>query len=291
MPLQPAPSAQRAVEIVRFLAERPSESLAVAGIARHVGQSRATCQAVLLALEAGDWVHRDASGGYSIGTGLIAVGLAAQRGTAVVDLLRAAVHRLHTETGYEATASIPSGRDLVIVARSGPNEPLAVAMAVGQVFPLVPPYGLAFAAWGEGNLERWLDRAPHLGRSDRARLRKAAAIARHLGYSVILDPITHHALSAETDHLRPDDRREVFEVLAQDEHLAIQSDAPPSAQVSYACAPVLAADDQVVALIGLLLRTRDPQEFTNFSAAVRATAYRVSGALELPKPSVDERSA
>jgi hypothetical protein len=164
-------------------------------------------------------------------------------------------------------------------------------MSVGQVFPLVPPYGLAFAAWGDGNLERWLDREPHLGRSARTRLRKAAAIARDLGYSVILDPITHHTLSAEADHLAPGDRSEVLKVLAQDEHLAIESDVPPSAQVSYACAPVLAADDQVIALIGLLLRTRDAQQFTNFSAAVRATAHRVSSALELSRTSIDERSA
>ena len=47
----------------------------------------------------------------------------------------------------------------------------------------------------------------------------------------------------------------------------------------------------MLALIGLLLRTRDAQEFANFSAAVCATAGRVSSALVLPKPSVDERSA
>jgi hypothetical protein len=155
----------------------------------------------------------------------------------------------------------------------------------------VPPYGLAFAAWGEGNLDRWLDRAPELGGPARARLRKAAAIARDLGYSVILDPITHDALSAGADDLGQNHRREVLKVLAQDALLAIQSDAPPSAQVSYACAPVLATDDQVMALIGLLVRTRHPQEFIDFSAAVCAAASRVSSALELPKPSVDERSA
>ncbi len=285
MPLEPAPSAQRAVAIVQFLAEHPTEALPVAEIARRVRQSRATCQAVLLALEANDWVQRDVSGAYALGTGLIAMGIAAQRGTAIVQLLRRTVDDLYRETGHEATASIPSGRDLVIVARSGPHEPLTVAMSVGQVFPLVPPFGLAFAAWGEGNLERWLDRAPELARSARPRLRAAASIVRDLGYSVILDPITRQALGAVADR-----DEEVRKVLSQDDQLAIRRDAS-SAQVSYASAPVLTADEQVVALIGLLLRTSDPQGFTAFAAAVGEAAQRVSNALTPRGEGVDHCSA
>ena len=291
MPLQAAPSAQRAVEVVHFLAQRPTESFAVAMIARSVGQSRATCQAVLLALEASGWVHRDVAGGYSIGTGLISVGMAARRGTAIVDLLQAGVHDLHTGTGQQATASIPSGRDLVIVARSGPDRPLAVAMAIGQVFPLAPPYGLAFAAWGEGNLERWLDRTPDLGRSARARLRKAAGLVRHMGYSVILDAATRHALTAEAARPAEQDRDDLLNVLAQEEHLAFRSDSPSPAQVSYISAPVLVAGDQVVALVGLLLQTNNAREFINSAAAVRLAASRVSDTLAVKTGSMDERTA
>ncbi len=289
MPLQAAPSAQRAIDIVHFLAERPTKSFAVAMIARSVGQSRATCQAVLLALEASDWVNRDVAGGYCIGTGLISVGMAAQQGTAVVDLLSAGVHDLHSETGQQVTASIPSGRDLVVVARSGPERPLAVAMAIGQMFPLVPPYGLAFAAWGEGNLERWLDRGPELGRRARTRLRHAAGLVRQMGYSVILDASTRHALAGEAARPHEHEREELMQVLAQDEHF--RSESPSSAQVSYISAPVLAAGDQVVALVGLLLQTDSAQEFTSTAAAVRSAASRISNALAVRTASMEDRTA
>ncbi|MCK9878209.1 hypothetical protein MXD59_20970 [Frankia sp. Ag45/Mut15] len=49
---------------------------------------------------------------------------------------------------------------------------------------------LACAAWDETELERWIVRAPDLNEAMRARLRKAAAAAGELGYSVVLDPAT-----------------------------------------------------------------------------------------------------
>ena len=74
-------------------------------------------------------------------------------------LLRPLVADVHHETGHEATAYLPSGRDLVVVARSGPEHFVQGGVVVGQVFPLVPPYGLASVAWSDDAFERWLERA------------------------------------------------------------------------------------------------------------------------------------
>lgn len=95
------------MEIVGFLAEHPAETFAVADLARRLGQSRATCQAVLLALESADWVRRGDQGGYTLGAGLIPVGAAAQRGLGVTELLRNAVNELYLALGHEVMACVP----------------------------------------------------------------------------------------------------------------------------------------------------------------------------------------
>src|SRR5580658_8442904 len=164
MGLQPAPSTLRTVEIVKYLAERPGEAYAVADLARRLGQSRATCQAVLLALEPSQWVRRTKDG-YTLGAGLISVGAAAQRGAAVVGLLRDAVRDLNEELGCEILGYLPAGDQLINVSRVGPNTLMSITMEEGQAFPLVPPYGLAFTAWDEAELERWIARAPKVSKA------------------------------------------------------------------------------------------------------------------------------
>ena len=275
MAVQAAPSAQRAVEIVQFLAEQPSESFPAAEIARRLGHSRATCNAVLLALGAADWVRRDELGRYAIGAGLIHLGMAAQRGTGMMELLRAAAAELYAETLQEATASIPSGRDFVIVARSGPENVLGTLMSQGQVFPLVPPYGLAYAAWSDTDLDRWFDRAPDLGAAAKGRLRRAAQLVRNHGYAVILDPVSRQVLEQGADRL-PRRRRDVAgELLEQDQLVSIDIVGQPP-YFSYVSAPVFGADKSVVALFGLLVRSHRPNDLPDLAAAVCAVAQRTT---------------
>src|ERR1700724_3232113 len=100
MRTEPAPSARKAVEIVSLLAEHPSETFPVAEIARRLGHNRATCQAVLLALDDAGWVRRAGDGGYAIGPALIPLGAAALAGIPVVELLRPAVRQLHEAVGF-----------------------------------------------------------------------------------------------------------------------------------------------------------------------------------------------
>lgn len=274
MPMQPAPSAQRAIDIITLLAEQPRESFPVAEIARRVGQTRATCQAVLLALEAPAWVHRTDSGGYALGSGLIGVGMAAQQGSGVTALLGRTVKALHAETHCEASGAIPSGPNLIVVARSGPSHPLTVAIPLGQVFPLIPPFGLAFAVWGEGTFDEWLSRAPQLTKAGRGHLAKAAGIARDLGYSVNLDTGTRQELTA----LRR--TAEVRRVLELDEELAMRSGVSLRVQASHVSAPVLTPDGRAIAEIGVLLGGSDPEEFMAAAAAVKVAAARASQELD-----------
>ncbi|MFC5749837.1 helix-turn-helix domain-containing protein [Actinomadura rugatobispora] len=283
MALQPAPSAQRGVEIVRFLADHPGEVFAVADLARRLGQSRATCQAVLLALEPPNWVRRTESG-YTLGAGLIPIGAAAQRGAAVVGLLRAATRRLYQETGCEVIGYLPAGDQLVNVGRVGPPFLLSATMMEGQAFPLAPPNGLAFAAWDDAELDRWIARAPGIGREGETRLREAAASVRTLGYGIVLDSFTRRDLESGLADLPEERRRPMEQALAQDELVRVARVESRTVRHSFVSAPVFGADGRVAALMGVIFETDHDAEVPDIAAALLAASRQLSDGLGAPSP-------
>jgi DNA-binding IclR family transcriptional regulator len=263
---------------VRYLADHPGQVFAVADLARRLGQSRATCQAVLLALEPSDWVRRS-EGGYALGAGLISIGAAAQRGAAIVGALRAATAELYDATGCEVLGYLPAGDQLINVSRVGPNSPLSVTMVEGQAFPLAPPYGLAYAAWDEVELEKWIARAPRLGERGRARLKKAAGIVRELGYSVILDPVARREFKSSVDELSEARRQLVARAL---DHFDLVASGDPELsriRVSLLSAPVFGASGAVVALIGLVFGAEQRAPVPELAASLLSATERLSARL------------
>ncbi|HUJ65161.1 MAG TPA: hypothetical protein VLX59_06475 [Acidimicrobiales bacterium] len=286
MGLQPAPSAVRAVEIVRFLAGRSGEEFSVADLARRLSQSRATCQAVLLALEPSDWVRRT-EGGYTLGAGLIAVGAAAQHGVAIVGALRSATAQLYDETGCEVLGYLPAGDQLINVSRVGPNSPLAVTMIEGQAFPLAPPYGLAYAAWDPAELEKWIARPPNLSDRARARLKKAAAMVRELGYSVLLDPVARREFRSSVNDLSEAQRQLVARALDHHDLVATGDPELSRIRVSLLSAPVFGAAGAVVALIGIVFGVDQPASIPELAASLLAATEGLSarlGRVRVPDP-------
>jgi DNA-binding IclR family transcriptional regulator len=280
MALQPAPSALRAVEIVRYLAEQPGEVFAVADLARRLGQSRATCQSVLLALEPSHWVRRTKDG-YTLGAGLISVGAAAQRGAAVVGLLRDAVRDLYEELNCEILGYLPAGDQLINVSRSGPSTAMSITMEEGQAFPLVPPNGLAFVAWDDNELERWIARGPKISRAGQTRLRRAAGIVRELGYSIVLDPISRREFRS-TVELSESRRQFVASALEHDDLVHMDSEFATSMRVSLLSAPVFGADREVSALMAVVFDVSQYAKAPEFAYSLKSACRQLSERLGAP---------
>lgn len=281
MALQPAPSALRTVEIISFLADNPGKVFAVADLARRVGQSRATCQAVLLALEPSRWVVRTKDG-YALGAGLISIGAAAQQGAAIVGLLREAVRELHEHTGCEILGYLPAGDRLINVSRVGPTGPGTITMVEGQAFPLAPPNGLAFAAWDERDLELWLGRATTAGQQAQDNLRKAAEIVRELGYSVIFDPVTRRELRTNVDSLSAARQKFVASSLAHHDLVTQEDEATGAMRVSLLSGPVFGSDGKVSALMGLVFDVRQYSDLAELATALKAACRQLSERLGAP---------
>jgi len=291
MSLQPAPSALRTVEIVRFLATHPGEVFAVADLARRTGQSRATCQAVLLALEPSQWVSRR-KGGYALGAGLISIGAAAQRGAAIVGLLRAAARELHDELGCEILGYLPAGDQLINVSRVGPSSPMSATMVEGQAFPLAPPNGLAFAAWDQSDLETWIGRTPNASGAARSGLRRAAEIVRELGYSVLLDPVTRREFKTVIEEMSEARRRFVAAALAHDDLVGMGSETVRAMRVSLLSAPVFGADGRVGGLLGVVFDVNEYTKVAEMAASLRSACRQLSDRLGAPRiAALEERPA
>jgi DNA-binding IclR family transcriptional regulator len=272
-------------ELLGFLAAYPGRAFSVSELSRALGQNRATCQALLLALGEADFVRRDASKAWSLGPGLIAIGDAALGGLPLIDELRAGVAALHDQLGFEILATVETGRQALVVARAGPDAAFAPAMRIGQTFPLVPPFGLAFVAWsGEAAFERWLERSTRpLSRRDVARYRKAAELARRLGYCTTLDPATRRHLAGVMAELAREPRRieararrdRLVQALAHDEYLVAEPGARRAPSVSLIAAPVFGPDGGVAAVISLVAF---PQQISADNAAQLADALRLGAA-------------
>ncbi len=202
--IRPSPSAERATEIVDFLARHPRESFTVSEIARSLAFNRATCHSVLLALDAADYVHRDdRTKGYALGAALIGVGEAALSGMPVVAEARPEVERLAITTEVECVASVPAGDNMVVVATAGPRDRFGGVLHVGYTYPLCPPFATALVAWSdEPTVKAWLDRAGRLSDEQREHYLTSLDAVRRRGYSVTLEVQDAARFAALTRALR-----------------------------------------------------------------------------------------
>jgi DNA-binding IclR family transcriptional regulator len=257
--IKPSPSTRRAAQLLEYLARRRDQSFSVSELARDLGLNRATCQAVLMALDEASLVRRDLrTKAYSLGPALIPLGDAALSSLPVVDEARPEVERLASTTGVEAVAAIVVEHDLLIVALAG--TPQRFAVRVGQTVPMAPPFGAAFVAWSdEARIEAWLAGAGAMSDEQREHYLAALRTVQERGYSVTLEIRSPERLAVALRRLRAQAYRtgaavaehHLLNQLLQEEYVIPDDDVPGKHRIEQVSAPVFDDQGDVALTLGL----------------------------------------
>ena len=241
---RPAPSIDRTVAILNFLAAHPDDAFTLSELCRRVGITKATAHAMLNALaDAGYLLRHPTDKTFTLGPALIAVGsAAAARRMEVVDYAREEMARLADALRVQVVATTAMGEEIVVLAREGTAEPFRVTLDVGQRLPLVPPIGTVFVAWSPpSEIDRWLRRAgKDVAAAQLDRYRAAVEAVRRRGWSVGVEvPVP---LASGT----------LLEELAHDEYLLLELEKAQTYRLSHISAPVFGPDGSVVLALNLL---------------------------------------
>jgi DNA-binding IclR family transcriptional regulator len=169
------------MDVLAALADSPNGRTS-AELAKRCGISTSTCALLLAELEGRTWVTRRDDRRYTLGSGLFGLvhGLRAQ--FPLLDRGRETLTYLHATLGAACSMSKIGRTHLVTVDAVGHGTD--GEHAVGQRFPIGPPFGLVAMAWrDEQAIDGWLHRVtPRLTDADIAAHRRVLAEIRDRGY-------------------------------------------------------------------------------------------------------------
>jgi DNA-binding IclR family transcriptional regulator len=208
---QPAksPPTSRVMDVLAALSDSPNGHTS-AELAKRCGISTSTCALVLAELEGRTWVTRRDDRRYTLGSGLFGLvhGLRAQ--FPLLDRGRETLTYLHTTLGAGCSMSRIDQTHLTTVDAVGHGTD--GEHAVGQRFPIGPPFGLVAMAWrDEEAIDAWLRRVtPRLTDADIAAHRLVLAEIRNRGYGAwrfdAAHTSLHDRLAAVLESLEPTPR-------------------------------------------------------------------------------------
>jgi DNA-binding IclR family transcriptional regulator len=186
MPITPTPAVLRACELLRHMVDHPTRAFSVSELARTAAVPRATCDAILQALAVQRFVRRSADDRrYELGPGCIELGEAARIANPTLRAAKVEAERLAQSLGACVAVSVHEGQTVRVVDVFDFAPLFAVRARVGQVIPLVPPFGAVFVAWNDEDAEAWIGRAgASLTPAERDGYRRALEGIRRRGYSV-----------------------------------------------------------------------------------------------------------
>jgi DNA-binding IclR family transcriptional regulator len=234
-----APAATRAASIVSFLTAHSSRGFTITELAQHLGMNIASAHATLAVLcDFGFLVRHPVHRTYMLGPALAVTGFAALEQHPAVQAAMEQAEILVRELGAEIGVYAIAGRDVIFLARRGP-EPLASTSGYpGDRSPLLAPFGAVFMAWAdEDAVAAWLERA---GVTDTVAdlYRRVLTEVRTLGFSVPLRTIASPAIGKAMARLSMDPtddaEHELTDVLQQtDEPILLFEDMSPSDEVTF----------------------------------------------------------
>jgi len=159
-----------------------STGLTSAQLARQCAISTSTCALVLAELEHGGWVARHDDRRYGLGSGLFGLVGGLRNQFPLLDQGRTALVNLHESLAAGCSMSRIDDDHLTVIDAVGHGSD--GEHAVGQRFPIDPPFGLVAMAWrDEAAVDRWLRGVtPRLTRADIDQYRQVLADVRARGY-------------------------------------------------------------------------------------------------------------
>ncbi len=188
-----SPPTGRVMDVLATLADSP-DGRTSAELAKICGISTSTCALVLAELGDRTWVTRREDRRYALGSGLFGLVHGLRRQFPLLDRGRAALRFLHDTLGAGCSMSRIADRHLTTVDAVGHGSD--GEHAVGQRFPIDPPFGLVAMAWrDDDNAAAWLRRVtPRLTPAEVAQHQRVLADIRDRGYGAWRFDDTHQSL-------------------------------------------------------------------------------------------------
>jgi DNA-binding IclR family transcriptional regulator len=188
-----SPPTARVMDMLATLAESPHGRTS-AELAKTCGISTSTCSLILAELERRSWVSRRDDRRFCLGSGLFGLVHGLRRQFPLLDRGRDALTFLHETLGAGCSMSKIGDRHLITVDAVGHGTD--GQHAVGQRFPIDPPFGLVAMAWRDDDfVGAWLQRVmPRLSRTEIAQHQQVLADIRARGYGAWRFDDTHQSL-------------------------------------------------------------------------------------------------
>ncbi|CDO86457.1 transcriptional regulator [Mycobacterium triplex] len=188
-----SPPTARVMDVLATLAGSP-DGRTSAELAKTCGISTSTCALVLAELERRSWVTRRGDRRYCLGSGLFGLVHGLRKQFPLLDRGREALTFLHHTLGAGCSMSRIGARHLTTVDAVGHGTD--GGHAVGQRFPIDPPFGLVAMAWRDDDfVQAWLQRVmPRLTRAEIAQQQRVLADIRARGYGAWRFDDTHQSL-------------------------------------------------------------------------------------------------
>src|ERR1700753_944051 len=162
-----SPPTSRVMDVLAALSDS-AEGRTSAELAKSCGISTSTCALVLAELERRSWVTRREDRRYTLGGGLFGLVHGLRTQFPLLDRGREALGFLHTTLGAGCSMSKIGQTHLTTVDAVGHGTD--GEHAVGQRFPIGPPFGLVALAWREEDaIDGWLRRGGLRAGADRDR--------------------------------------------------------------------------------------------------------------------------
>jgi DNA-binding IclR family transcriptional regulator len=188
-----SPPTGRVMDVLATLSDSPGGRTS-AELAKACEISTSTCALVLAELERRTWVTRHEDRRYTLGSGLFGLVHGLRTQFPLLDRGRDALTFLHTTLGAGCSMSKIGQTHLISVDAVGHGTD--GEHAVGQRFPIGPPFGLVAMAWrDEEAVDAWLRRVtPRLTRADISAHRLVLTEIRDRGYGAWRFDAAHSSL-------------------------------------------------------------------------------------------------